>query len=315
MNTRTMVAMAMLALTAAFSIATAADDEDVLRPHGSKTERNTGSNSSSRISKSTVIFGIEGGINYSMFSQTMNRTGAALADSPENVLESGDGISPYFGIMADFPIVSSVGIQLRALYDPKKVSNTFNGTVDATTNTIPPRITDMPTTSEFTLTMDNLSIAAALRVDLTPSVFITAGPMAQFTLGDVKRKDIWSSAKPDTFTININYEGKLGPNTSISRETTSATNFMPNIPPNTPNASPFKKVRIGLEVGLGGKIDIGSNLWLVPQVRYQYMFTPLNDNFKANDLSRTLTNQQSVIEFSNPKLHSLQIGLGLWFGI
>lgn len=310
-----MVAMAMLALTAAFSIATAADDEDVLRPHGSKTERNTGSNSSSRISKSTVIFGIEGGINYSMFSQTMNRTGAALADSPENVLESGDGISPYFGIMADFPIVSSVGIQLRALYDPKKVSNTFNGTVDATTNTIPPRITDMPTTSEFTLTMDNLSIAAALRVDLTPSVFITAGPMAQFTLGDVKRKDIWSSAKPDTFTININYEGKLGPNTSISRETTSATNFMPNIPPNTPNASPFKKVRIGLEVGLGGKIDIGSNLWLVPQVRYQYMFTPLNDNFKANDLSRTLTNQQSVIEFSNPKLHSLQIGLGLWFGI
>ncbi|MCZ2131853.1 MAG: outer membrane beta-barrel protein [Bacteroidetes bacterium] len=310
MNKKTALAVLLL-MTIAWT-AVAAGDEDVLRPSGSPTERHI-SGAGARASRQ-MILGFEGGINYSMFSQTLTRTGFMLPDSPENVLESGTGISPYFGITADFPIVKSVGLQIRALYDAKKVGREISAAADGT-NDFSFEIVNVPLTSKYTLDMTNLTTAFALRVDLTPSVFITAGPMAQFTVGDVKRNDEVRITKADSFYFRVDYDNVPGKYSSIGRETNKAVSMLSPNQYATDSGRVYSAARFGLEFGLGAKLDIGRNLWLVPQVRYQFMLSPLYDPFQAFDGSRMLTNQPSLIEFSNPKLHSLQFGLALWFGI
>lgn len=310
MNKKT--SLVILLLTVIAWTAAIADDEDVLRPYGSPAERHI-SGAGARASRK-MILGLEGGINYSMFSQTLKRTGFQLPDSPENVLESGSGIAPYFGIMAEFPIVKSVGLQIRALYDAKKVAREINAAADGT-NDFSFNIVNVPLSSKYTLDMTNLTTALALRVDLTPSVFITAGPMAQFNIGNVKRLDEMRITQPDSFYFRVNYDNVPGKYSSISRETNKAVNMLSPNQFAIDSGRVYSATRFGLEFGLGAKLDIGRNLWLVPQMRYQFMLSPLYESFQAYDYSRMLSNQRSLMEFSNPKLHSLQIGLALWFGL
>ncbi len=302
---------AVLLMITVCTEAIASDGEDVLRPRGSAAERHA--NDGLRVSRS-MILGIEGGANYSMFSQTMNRTGAALPDSPENVLKEGAGISPYFGLTADFLLAKSIGLQFRALYDAKNVSREFNSASDGTVDNSF-QIINVPLVAKYTLDMNNITTALALRIDITKSVFITAGPMAQFTLGNVTRHDEVRIVNTDSNYFRINYDGIAGKYSSIERSINKVSKLLSGNQYVADSGVSYSSMRYGLEFGIGAKLDIGKNLWLVPQVRYQYMLTPLYNNFGAEDGVRMLTNQPSHIDFSDPKLHSLQFGAALWFGI
>ena len=87
---KTVLTLFALMVVLPFSIH--AQDEDVLHPHGGG-KMGSGSSSSS---STPIILGIEGGINYNMFSQTIT---GLLPNSRNEVFKSGSGFSPFFGAL------------------------------------------------------------------------------------------------------------------------------------------------------------------------------------------------------------------------
>jgi hypothetical protein len=74
--------------------------------------------------------------------------------------------------------------------------------------------------------------------------------------------------------------------------------------------------RVGLEAGIGYKIPISSNIYLVPQLRYQLMLTKveMDTYFYVYPLTDP-TNQLIFERTENKVIHSLQLALALWFDI
>lgn len=94
--------------------------EDVLRPNGrtstsvgSAADKSDGASSSSKSGRTPFAIGIEGGIGFNFFSQTLQ---AGTPQDQINTFGKGNGIGGFGALVADIGISDIVGIQSRIGY-------------------------------------------------------------------------------------------------------------------------------------------------------------------------------------------------------
>lgn len=313
---RTLVTACLLATGVSLAHA---QDEDVLRPKG----RPEGSRRSTVTRSSTddkFRLGLEVGGTFGFMNQSMDRT-AALADSPEDVLASGSGLSPFVNILADLPLTNSMGIRFRLGWDQRRLSHEKAGIIDAV-NVDDSTVIDMNTTSSYRMVTNNIDVGILFRIDVAPKFYIAAGPVALFTMGDIEREDTWSWNGPEGTFISTDYALQPGQYSSVSRTVTRNTNFLPNADlfstdPNVVDAAakPWNTTQVGFELGVGYETEIAKGVFLSPHLRFQYYFTKMSDKFTAEDLSRIPTQRFSTITFGGGNMAAVQLGVGLLFDL
>ncbi len=306
------VVSALLALTALHCLA----QEDVLRPKG----RPAGSPAPNGTTRLTAYMGVEAGININMLSQKITWA-TTLENSPEEVLQSGTGISPMIGLFADVPLSRSIGIQFRAAYDPKYVSNTkSDGIVEAERLSNKGVITgfgpiDATVESHYHITASAISIAALGRFNLVDELFLTAGPVLNLAVADVQRTDRLTVLEPDDVNILIDYEGNSGTYKEITRETSLHQSILPQSV--ATEASTYATTRLAVEFGLGYRffVNQSKSIYLAPNVRYQLFLTPLTESFTSLDNSRWESEGMVPMSFDKASLNTLAIILQLGFAL
>lgn len=297
-----------------------AQNEDVLRPYGRPGDaQQTDTRAKSKREK--MVLGVEGGGLLSFFSQTLERD-VQVTGSPEDVLKSATGWGTTFGLFFDAPLSSSVGLQFRVNYNKQAFSNTSTAdTIDATIVGIRPRdgeapqgftsVVPMPVHTTASWTTNSISIAALARIDIVDELFLTIGPIASIKMGDVVRHDMIEKAEADTMTwISIDYNGTPGRYQSIHRDISVASNILPV---GSISTSTYAGARFGLEAGIGYRWKVSQSAYLAPNVRYQYMFSKMNDTFQSTDVSRGNLQSPSNITFSSAMLNALAIVLQVGF--
>ena len=298
-----------------------AQEEDVLRPHGKplSAEERSKFSWANHPEKVPFMLGIEAGMNYNMFSQDLSRT-LEITDSPNNVLKSGSGISPFFGFLIEEALSSNLAIQLKFMYDTKKYSNNVAAAVDAV-DANGTTILNLPLQAEYDASVNYISIDPTLRYSLSNNFFLTLGVNFQFMSGDLVRNDKLTKTDPENTNtwLNSDYALQPGQYSMISRSINKATDFLPpfNLGPGF-FSSPlidYSSSRTSLEIGAGYLFDLTRTAALAVQARYQYAFSVLNPSFSVTDVSRSPSARSSDVTYENAMLHSLQLSLGLWFKI
>lgn len=262
--------------------------EDVLRPK--KIENDMEMYESENLYSNPFSFGIEAGINYNMFSQTLTWE-PPVPNSILNVFESANGISPYFALLMDVHIANGFGIQLKAAYEGRSVSNSYTGIADCydvTTDTY----NDAEMKNEFKLNGADIGISLLYRFNLTNELILTAGPMYLTQAGDYEQE--WNQT--------IISEGCFFNMGTPDQSTTRS--FVNDVSIDS---------RIGIDAGVYYRIPIGGTLVLAPQARINYMFSKVRENFQAMDGSRADEFGESLISYEDAMLHALKFGLILWF--
>lgn len=291
-----------------------AQSEDVLRPKGRPDGGDEQQTTTSSKKKMSWVVGIEGGMNMNFHGQGMSMD-PVIDNSPETALESGVGFSPEFGAFVDLGVSSKVGIQLRVAFDAKAAGNAANGIIDAPVSGVEGfAVVPMETSMEYALSYNTIAIAALARIDLTESLFLTIGPIAQLTIGDVTREDVLTKTSDDESFITVDYEGNPGQYDQIKRTTTVAQNLLPAAgDPTLYTTSAYETTRFGAEIGIGYRIMLSKSVYFAPNVRYQYMFSPLNDEFTAEEISQPFTQSTALIQYDKGSLNTLAFILQLGF--
>lgn len=263
----------------------AAAQEDVLRPRRAST-----------LFKPVTI-GLEGGLNFNLFSQTITQT-PVIPESFLNALKSGSGISPYVGIVIDLPLSSSLALQVRGTYDSKTFGNKQSAKFDCPGVVSGVEVIDVDV--EYTVTANYGGLGLDLRVDATPNLFFTVGPVAHFLLSDPTVKLTETITTPGS---TCQWRDAAGQPTAGKVFTVSSTD------------STYTATRIGLEAGVGYKIPLTPSISLVPQLRFQYMLTKLvpDDSTTQIETTRQQTVGTSTYTITDAMLHSLQLGVAVWF--
>lgn len=266
--------------------ASAQQDEDVLRPRGGKTYSLPSSSQYTSPKKGMIYFGVEGGLNYNMFTQDVSGYEASGYDSRfTDFANSGSGISSFYNFYVDIPVSSSMGVQVNLGLDNKVVGNTGSylrpcfledGTQTAA-----------PVNGEYTDKIDYLQLGLKLRYNVTPNVFVAVGPMLHF------RNNGSTSEFTETITDG---ECFFNFNTPQQSKTFSAV---------TTDSPVLNNTRVGADIGVGYLIPLDRNFFLIPRIGYQYFFTPVS----ADDVDVTVGTS-----ITNRNLNSLQLGLSLMFG-
>jgi hypothetical protein len=275
-----------------------AQSEDVLRPHGNKAIGNSKVQQNAKsisTSKSSIIIGVEGGLNFNMFSQTMN---GLTPNSRFAVFESGTGLSPFFGVFIDYEISNNLGFQFKLAYDNKKYSNTNDAirdcqVVDQSNGSI--SIADAQVTGNYTNSVSYLDLTPQLRWDATPELFILIGPTIHLQLGKSTLE----------FEENISSLGECYYNYgTVNQSKTSKLSF---------ESDATVPTRFGTQIDIGYKYPISKNILLVPKIGLQYMFSKLDADKKASDDTKLYTT--GIVPFTaiNKSLNSLQFSIGIWF--
>jgi hypothetical protein len=286
----TMKIVSLFLLVLCMSLSASAQDEDVLRPRGSNSS-NARRGSSSSSSSTPMIFGIEAGLNYNMFSQTMS---GLLQNSPYIMYQSGTGISPLIKFFLDVEVANNFGLQFKIAYDQKSFGRTGNGIIDC--QVLGGAVTQVPVTTEYTDKITYFDITPQLRWNITPELVLLVGPTAHFQSG--------STSSTSTFTIPESEQCFFKFGTANQSKTLTSTTDSSNV------TSP----RFGAQIDLGYKFPLTTSISLVPKIGYQYMFTPVNDDTSFMDDSRFIsTGAAPVVKITDRTLHSLQFTLGLWF--
>jgi hypothetical protein len=261
-------------------IATA--QEDVLRPRMDGQMK-------TKHKEVSFYLGFEAGINFSFLNQTISPNAAPVFD----IIKSGSGIAPFFGIIADFPISESFGIQSRLNYDAKHLSKSGSG-IDYATDALNyyPKLVNL--TVEQDIKYISWSILA--RINASEDLFFTIGPTIQFRSGEIETT--WKPIVQDgTDLQNFPFWGSMGltgPAGTVTVNELGAIN-----------------TRVGLEFGVGYKILIGKNIFLIPKAQFQYMFT----NSAENTFWLNYIDTSNYITATDKMLHSLQVGVAILFGI
>ncbi|MCO6465286.1 MAG: outer membrane beta-barrel protein [Bradyrhizobiaceae bacterium] len=310
---RHLLAMCFLACSvAAYSQGT----EDVLRPNG----RPDGGDHH-RHAKHPVVLGLEAGLNVNFYGQSITRE-TAIENSIEDVVKGGTGFSPMVGLFVDVPLSSRIGIQFRAAYDAKKAGATKSdgiveadlvpaegGTVDGGSQ----YYVDATTESEFSVSMSAATIGILGRFDITKELFLTFGPVINLAFGDVTRTDRLAVLAPDSIYIKADYAGNSGQFKEIERSSSLSQAMIPQQAPS--QASTFSTTRVGLELGLGYRFDITKNIYLAPNLRYQYYVTPFTDEYSAFDYSRIYSVGPVPMTFGKATLNTLALVVQLGFSL
>ena len=296
-----------------------AQNEDVLRPNGKPgdVQQNNKRSSSNR---DKMVLGVEGGGLLSFFSQTLERD-VQVTGSPEDVLKSASGWGTSYGLFLDIPLSSSFGFQFRGNYNRQSFSSSSTAdTIDASIVGIRPRdrenpqgdeVVPMPVQTSVAWTTNSISIAALARIVIVDELFLTVGPIASIRMGDVVRHDEIKKIETDTSTlISIDYNGIVGRYQTISRDVSVATNVFPR---GAISTSTYAAARFGLEAGIGYCWRVGPTAYIAPNVRYQYMFSNMNETYQSTDVSRSILQRTSNVTYSNAMLNALAIVLQVGF--
>lgn len=303
-----------LACCIVFCTSAAHAQEDVLRPNG--RSGGTGSGSSSRSSSALPIFiGVDGGINYNIFSADVDGYPQTAVYKP---FESASGISPFFDAYIDFGVARSIGIQLKLSYDIKNVSND-RSTTDTLEGYFYFEDEPLPIYSpgeEITYSQDleiktaYLGIAPLLRVNLTDNLLLTVGPSIQIPLGDIEQTDkLAVTDSPDGFNPffydgngdglpdDVNGDGSFADDYFASGTLTSTADN-----PQSP--------RIAIELGLAYRIPLTPSIALLPRAGFQYFVSPLVQKEDSEFIG--VDGEEHDLK---PTIHSAQFSIGLLFGL
>ncbi len=296
-----------------------AQNEDVLRPNG-KPGDSQQNNKRSKSMRDQMVLGVEGGGLVSFFSQTLERD-VQVSGSPEDALKSASGWGTTYGLFLDIPLSSNFGFQFRANYNKQLFSSSSTAdTIDAAIVGIRPRdaenpqgatVVPMPVQTSVAWTTNSISIAALARIIIVDELFLTVGPIASVRVGDVVRHDEIKKTENDTSTwISVDYNGVSGKYQSISRDVSVATNALPV---GAFSTSTYAGARFGLEAGIGYCWRVGPTAYIAPNVRYQYMFSKMNETYQSTDVSRSILQNTSNVTYSNAMLNALAIVLQVGF--
>ncbi len=276
--------------------------EDVLRPKGKPGGYDY------TFDRNPFIIGFEGGLNYNMYNQTLawddnyyEILGVPNHPTVFDGLESANGLSPHFGVLLDVPINNTIGLQARLSYDMKNYGTTSNGFDWAYFNDF--GYLEELMNLEVDATSAYLTFTPLLRINANENLFFTIGPTFHFLMGDVETT--WRPTVVDrTATLDqfIFWDrvGAAGQYTADFK--TSSADV---------NEQAFS-TRVGVEAGVGYKIPVSNGIYLVPQGRFQYMFTKQMEDtywYTLNDIFEEVVFQTTT----DKMLHSLQFALAIWF--
>ena len=238
-----------------------------------------------------IGFGIEAGINYNMFSQTLSWE-SEVPQSIFNVFKSASGISPYFAVAADFPINGQMGIQAKIAYDGRSYSNTYTGVAEYYdfVNLV---YLDGDEEQKLEITGADISISALFRYNFARNLVLTVGPMISLPAGDYTQKLTQTSLSEGRY-----FYDEEGNAYKVNVRTDKITDI---------------KTRFGLDLGLGYKIPLSSSMTLIPQVRFNFMLSKITDDQTVVDNSRAVQYGEPFLHATDAKLQTLKFGIGLWF--
>jgi hypothetical protein len=271
------------------SATTTLAQEDVLRPHGKKRTSESEEDWTSK--RNPIIIGVEAGLNINLFSQNMVWDPNFPHGTIWNGLSSANGLSPHFGVLVDVPINKTFAVQLRASYDMKDYGVSTNGT-DYDVNGF-----EHDLNLKVDVKSSYVTLTPLLRINATENLFFTVGPTFHFLAGDIETT--WSPNALDNSDLGFYpFWGGMGFSGVSSGSITVAETQIQ------------KSSRIGIEGGVGYKIPLSKSIYLVPQGRFQLMFTPVTSDTYWVDFQ----NINSVVETSsNRTVNTIQLALALWF--
>lgn len=288
-----------LLLLAAFLVTSAAitaQDEDVLRPNGRPAHLSASKKAGPRTASPFTI-GVEGGLNLSFFGQNVN---GALSTSPLQVFGSGSGIAPFASFFVDVALSDRIGLQARVAYDAKSYGNSEDGIVDCSVrdeNGDIVGVTDAGVNSEYTSKISYITFTPSIRIEPVDRLVILAGPTFQVRSSSLIRT-LTQTVLDGESDCYFNYGTPEQSKTFTSSDTLDTD---------------LQETRIGLDVSIGYRIPLSSQIDLVPRVGYQWMLTRLGpDPDPIADDSREVTQGVQAVTFTDLSLNSLQAVLGLW---
>ncbi|MEN3027380.1 MAG: autotransporter outer membrane beta-barrel domain-containing protein [Chlorobiota bacterium] len=285
---------ATLCLLVLLESATAVAQEDVLRPRGAPVvapwEEPT----------PPVLLGIEVGGNWNMASQTLQYSPFEPTNTPSRLFRSGSGFSPTFNVGADVGLTPQLGLVVRAGYDIKQWGNSGTGEADCA-DFLTGVVREVPVSAEWTLAAHYITLGAGLRYNLTPQLWLSGGVTVHFHRTN-QQKEKYSVEDPVGGCGFRNPGDPFDPNPYRTLEVTGKW-----------NVPPMKGSRIGLELGAGYRIMLGHKLWLVPRVQFQ-LLSSFREDVSSRDFWKPSEGIVDVIG-RNASQHSLQLLVGLWFGL
>lgn len=271
--------------------------EDVLRPNG-RTEGEP-SKPREKKSKSSWILGLEAGVNFNMYSETVT---GAFDNSQYRIAESASGLSALAGIFVGYEIAPKWTLGARLLYDPKYISNTNPAVViECEQGLFPTKVegginsTLVEVEGKFEASISYLTIQPLIQYAATPNLFIQFGPVLQFAIDSLEYTNTQTFAEGSECTFD------------------PGTPFESRVRSLTLRRTPDNAFRFGLDLGVGYKIALAKNINLVPRVGYQFMLTPFQNDTEIDDDSRPVTEGLRSITVTDSMLRSLQASLSLWF--
>lgn len=240
-----------------------------------------------------VGFGIEAGLNYNMYSQSLTWS-QEIPNSVFNVFEKASGLSPYFAAIIDFPISidNKYGLQVKLAYEGRAYDNSYTGIVDCQ-EVISGSVFDAPQSNKVEVSGADFGASLMLRYNVTSEFQITVGPMMLMPLGNYNQKLTSTLLSEECyFNFGTEFESKVQ---VIEGE-------LDNI-----------ETRYGIDFGLSYMIPISDNVMLAPSVRLNYMLTNISDNVVTTDNTRLNNFGSALLAAENSMLHSLKFAIGLWF--
>ena len=264
-------------------------DEDVLRPNGVKVFSEGGSYEAAG-ERLPITIGVEGGINYNMFNQSLSWS-TPVPQSVYNTYSTGDGFSVFFGAFVDVPLSKKIGLQFKLSYDKKAFSNEYTCIMDGT-NTFTGLREDVSVVNKYETDFSYVGFTLSLRYDITNELVCYIGPTLL-----VPSADYIQTSTATVLTKDFYWDIPTQQTVRIQKDT--AKN---------------ESTRFGLEFGLGYKIKLSPKISLVPQGRYQFMPAKFAEDQSGFDRTRILYGTPAL-ELKDKKLNSLQIALALCFNL
>lgn len=258
--------------------------EDVLRPHGKPGYVYS--------SYPSVMFGIESGLNFNMFSQNMTWA-PVLPNTPFRAFESGNGLSLFLGALIDVAIDKKSGIQFKVDFDNVYYTNSEEGYVECTD--IVTELVNNTAIAEYDYNVSGTYIDFSIlyRYRLSKDLMVFIGPVWRTPSGN---HDVEFTVSSKTDGCYVDFANQLSAVTS--KEEIEVTD------------------QFGLDFGFGYKIPISRNMWIVPQAQFQYYFTKTAEDrlLVGYDWTQANTNfGPSNVDIKDAMLHSLKLSAALWF--
>ena len=263
--------------------------EDVLRPNGKPGV------DYSKFEKSSFILGVRTGMNYNMFSQDMAYVDYILPNTPYKVFESGGGLSLYLGFLADVSLNEEWGLQFAVDFDNVYFANEDDGLVECTdidgwliTNAAKAEME-----YNYSGLMFDFSILA--RYNINKNFSILFGPIIRMPIGDFENEFTLTSKEDGCYADVINQRKSVTYESDVEFDS-----------------------QLGVDFGMLYKIPLSKKMWLVPELHFNYFLNKTNEDILVYDYDRSQQityGEAADVQFSDAFLHSLKLGVAIWFEI